>query len=199
MEDALLSDLLDRECLAAMNQYQPALSASWLFQKCMSVSPGTSPPDGFINRLMRVNFGVMSSLGDEVMRPFLQDVVKFGSLGKTLVTMTTREPMFVPQILIQAGPGPILDWLRHFIALGAYDVAAGMSESPVAAPLCKALMGTAPSRELIEKARNGEAAGAEADFAWDFAVLDKRQKFMLRRKVEAWKWGSGRDYDDQHA
>jgi len=30
-------------------------------------------------------------------------------------------------------------------------------------------------------------------------VLDKRQKFMLRRKVEAWKWGSGRDYDDQHA
>ena len=199
MEDALLSDLLDRECLAAMNQYQPALSASWLFQKCMSVSPGTSPPDGFINRLMRVNFGVMSSLGDEVMRPFLQDVVKFGSLGKTLVTMTTREPMFVPQILIQAGPGPILDWLRHFIMLGAYDVAAGMSESPVAAPLCKALMGTAPSWELIEKARNGEAAGAEADFAWDFAVLDKRQKFMLRRKVEAWKWGSGRDYDDQHA
>ena len=45
-------------------------------------------------------------------------------------------------------------------------------------------MGTAPSRELIEKARNGEAAGSEADFAWDFAVLDKRQKFMLRRKVE---------------
>ena len=41
---ALLSDLLDRECLAAMNQYQPALSASWLFQKCMSVSPGTSAP-----------------------------------------------------------------------------------------------------------------------------------------------------------
>ena len=27
MEDALLSDLLDRGCLAAMNQYQPALSS----------------------------------------------------------------------------------------------------------------------------------------------------------------------------
>ena len=199
MEDALLSDLLDRGCLAAMNQYQPALSASWLFQKCMSVSPGTSPPDGFINKLMRINFGVMSSLGDEVMRPFLQDVVKFGSLGKTLVTMTTREPMFVPQILIQAGPGPIVDWFRHFIALGAYNLAAGIAESSITAPVCRALMGTAPSRELIEEARNGEAAGSEADFAWDFAVLDKRQKFMLRRKVEAWKWGSGRDYDDQHA
>ena len=39
MEDALLNDFLDRECLASLNQYQPALSASWLFQKCMSVSP----------------------------------------------------------------------------------------------------------------------------------------------------------------
>ena len=110
------------------------------------------------------------------MRPFLQDVVKFGSLGKTLVTMTTREPMFVPQILIQAGPGPILDWLRHFIALGAYDVAAGMSESPVAAPLCKALMGTAPSRELIEKARNGEAAGGGGGFRLGFRRVGQAAK-----------------------
>ena len=39
VEDALLNDMLNRECLAALNQYQPALSASWLFQKCMSVSP----------------------------------------------------------------------------------------------------------------------------------------------------------------
>jgi len=80
MEDALLSDFLDRECLAALNQYQPALSASWLFQKCMSVAPGARPPPDFINNLMGINFGVMESLGDDVMRPFLQDVVQFGSL-----------------------------------------------------------------------------------------------------------------------
>ena len=46
MEDALLNDFLDRECLASLNQYQPALSASWLFQKCMSVSPVSVRPRG---------------------------------------------------------------------------------------------------------------------------------------------------------
>ena len=106
MEDALLSDTLDRECLATLNAYQPALSASWLFQKCMSVAPGTRPPKTFINQLMATNFGVMESLGDEVSRPFLQDVVMFGGLGKTLLTMAVKAPLFVPQILAQAGPGP---------------------------------------------------------------------------------------------
>ena len=75
---------------------------------------------------MRINFGVMSSLGDEVMRPFLQDVVKFGSLGKTLVTMTTRDPMFVPQILIQAGPAQSLTGSATSLRR-AYDLAAGIA------------------------------------------------------------------------
>jgi hypothetical protein len=40
MEDALKNDFLDQESLAQLNAYQPSLSASWLFQKCMSVPPG---------------------------------------------------------------------------------------------------------------------------------------------------------------
>jgi hypothetical protein len=35
---------------------------------------------------------------------------------------------------------------------------------------------------------------ASAAAGWDFAVLDKRQRFMFRRRLDAWKWGSGRDY-----
>lgn len=194
IEDALLSDMLDRECLAALNAYQPALSASWLFQKCMSVAPGSRPPRDFINRLMSINFGVMESLGDDVMRPFLQDVVKFGSLGRTLVTMAVTKPLFVPQILMQAGPGPIIDWFGHFANLAAYDVLARASESGLGAAVCRALAGNAPTEELIR----GEGDGEEGNggFSWDFAVLDARQRFMLRRKMEAYKWGSGRDYDD---
>jgi hypothetical protein len=38
-------------------------------------------------------------------------------LGKTLLTMTMTKPLFVPQILAQAGPGPIIDWVGHFAAL----------------------------------------------------------------------------------
>ena len=188
MEDALLSDVLDRECLATLNAYQPALSASWLFQKCMSVAPGTRPPKTFINQLMATNFGVMESLGDEVSRPFLQDVVMFGGLGKTLLTMAVKAPLFVPQILAQAGPGPILDWAKHFATLGAYDVASRAAEG-ILKPVARALAGVAPSGELV--AGDDEASAAAG---WDFAVLDKRQRFMFRRRLDAWKWGSGRDY-----
>ena len=188
MEDALLSDTLDRECLATLNAYQPALSASWLFQKCMSVAPGTRPPKTFINQLMATNFGVMESLGDEVSRPFLQDVVMFGGLGKTLLTMAAKAPLFVPQILAQAGPGPILDWAKHFAALGAYDAASRAAEG-VLKPVARALAGVAPSGELIAGDDRASAAAG-----WDFAVLDKRRRFMFRRRLDAWKWGSGRDY-----
>ena len=188
MEDALLSDVLDRECLATLNAYQPALSASWLFQKCMSVAPGTRPPKTFINQLMATNFGVMESLGDEVSRPFLQDVVMFGGLGKTLLTMAVKAPLFVPQILVQAGPGPILDWAKHFATLGAYDMASRAAEG-ILKPVARALAGVAPSGELV--AGDDEASAAAG---WDFAVLDKRQRFMFRRRLDAWKWGSGRDY-----
>ena len=188
MEDALLSDTLDRECLSTLNAYQPALSASWLFQKCMSVAPGTKPPRTFINRLMSTNFGVMEDLGDEVSRPFLQDVVTFGGLGKTLLTMAVKAPLFVPQILTQAGPGPIADWAKHFATLGAYDALSRAAEGFLK-PVAQTLAGVAPSGELVA---GDDAASAAA--GWDFAVLDKRQRFMFRRRLDAWKWGSGRDY-----
>ena len=124
VEEALDCDALDRDALREVNAYNPALSAAWLFQKCMSVEVGRTPKRDFINRLMSINFGVMKNLGDDVMRPFLQDVVTFRGLGKTLVSMTLAEPTFVPEILLNAGVGPIADWFLHFVALGAYDVAA---------------------------------------------------------------------------
>ena len=194
MEDALLTDALDRECLASVNQYQPALSASWLFQRCMSVAPGAKPPKNFINRLMGINFGVMESLGEEVSRPFLQDVVTFGGLGKTLATMAAREPAFVPQILLQAGPGPILEWFAHFAALGAYDVLARLfCDAGPLAPLARAIAGEAPTGDLVRgRTRDGKEAVTQTE--WGFAVLDARERFVWRRRLDAWKWGSGRDY-----
>jgi hypothetical protein len=154
----------------------------------MSVAPGTKPPKTFINELMSTNFGVMEDLGDEVSRPFLQDVVTFGGLGKTLLTMAVKAPLFVPQILTQAGPGPILDWAKHFATLGAYDALSRAAEG-VLKPVAQTLAGVAPSGELVA---GDDAASAAA--GWDFAVLDKRQRFMFRRRLDAWKWGSGRDY-----
>ena len=49
-----------------------------------------------------------------------QDVIQFGPLAKTLGKQVSADPGFVPQILGHVGLLPILDWTRHFIALGTY-------------------------------------------------------------------------------
>lgn len=54
----------------------------------------------------------LSSLG------LLQDVVQFGSLGSILLRQVTTDPLFVPVILSQLEPAVLLDWLRHFAAMG---------------------------------------------------------------------------------
>ena len=110
--------------------------------------------------MMSTNFGVMESLGDEVSRPFLQDVVTFGGLGKTLLTMAAKAPLFVPQILTQAGPGPIADWAKHFAALGAYDALSRAAEGFLK-PVAQTLAGVAPSGELV--AGDDEASAAARD------------------------------------
>ena len=58
------------------------------------------PSDGFVNRLLRTNFDAMNDLGDEVLRPFLQDVVQFKGLARTLLQATARDPLFIPQVVI---------------------------------------------------------------------------------------------------
>ena len=89
----------------------------------------------------------MSRLGEDVLRPFLQDVVTFKGLGKTLVSMTLTEPLFVPEILMNAGVGPILDWFKHFAALGAYDFLA--SPAAALADTVKDFSAVSPRRRFI--------------------------------------------------
>jgi len=168
VEEALDADALDRDALRCVNDYQPALSAAWLFQRCMMVPHDAKPKRDFINKLMTINFGVMAQLGDDVLRPFLQDIVTFKGLGKTLISMTLTKPLFVPSILYQAGPGPIADWFKHFIMLGVYDALSGVA--------IKGLDATDPTR-----------VGA-------FGFLSPRQKFILRRKLDAVVYGAGRDH-----
>ncbi len=46
--------------------------------------------------------------------------MQFGPLGLTLVSQMLSDPLFVPQIFRHVGIPPMLDWLKHFTALGAY-------------------------------------------------------------------------------
>ena len=52
----------------------------------------------------------------------LQDVVQFGPMGQTLFGQVLADPGFVPQIFRHVGIPPMLDWIRHFSALGTYTL-----------------------------------------------------------------------------
>ena len=171
LTDALEDDIVDKNALGAINAYQPALSAAWLFQRCMSVQVGSSSSPlssskTFINDLMRINFGVMQNLGDDVLKPFLQDVIRFKPLTRTLLSMTRNNITFVPSILLRSGIEPILDWFRHFVALGVYDALEPLVDPGMA-------------------------------WAKRTSLLSARSAFLLRRYLEAIEYGAGNDSVDK--
>ena len=172
LTEALEADIVDKKALGTINAYQPALSAAWLFQRCMSVQVGSSSSPfssskTFINDLMRINFGVMQNLGDDVLKPFLQDVIRFKPLTRTLLSMTKNNIAFVPSILLQAGVEPIADWFRHFVAFR-----------------CVRLPRTDGRR-------------ARDDVGEEYKRAFPRSKFFLRRYLEAIEYGAGNDSVDK--
>ncbi len=52
----------------------------------------------------------------------MQDVVQFGPMARTLFGQVLDDPGFVPQIFSHVGIPPMLDWARHFVALGSYTL-----------------------------------------------------------------------------
>jgi lycopene cyclase CruP len=62
----------------------------------------------------------MEQLGDDVLRPFLQDVVQFSGLSKTLLFTSLTKPGLVIPVIPQVGLTTLLDWIVHYINLGVY-------------------------------------------------------------------------------
>ncbi len=122
IDDALQADLLEAKALGKLQPYQPNLSATWLFQKSMSVGMDQTLPPNKINQVLSTIFADMEALGDEVLLPFLQDVVQFPALAKTMLRTSTRHPGLVLSILPQVGVGSVASWTRHFVNLGRYSV-----------------------------------------------------------------------------
>jgi lycopene cyclase CruP len=121
VQDALQSDALSKQDLALLQPYQPNLSVTWLFQRAMSVRANQTLKPNQINDLLSVVFQSMETLGEPVLRPFLQDVVQFGPLYRTLMQVSVQAPGIIPKILQQVGPGALLNWMGHFAALGIYS------------------------------------------------------------------------------
>ncbi|KAL6862435.1 hypothetical protein ACP4OV_016776 [Aristida adscensionis] len=161
--EAVEGDFLDAHSLRLLNPYMPNLSASWLFQRAMSVRPRVNVSPTFINDLLFANFQSMQKLGDSALRPFLQDVIQFGPLVKTLGLVMLTRPQILPSIFKQVGLTVILDWSGHFLMLGYYTFLSTYIE-----PLLRSWVESLPPRDKYQWRRNLEA--------WRYgAGLDYRQ------------------------
>ncbi len=121
IHEALSCDRLDASALSLLAPYQPSLSVTWLFQKAMRVDLAQNVASDRINQLLSVVFMVMQQLGNSVLKPFLQDVVQFPALTQTLVKTGLRHPGLVAKVIPQVGLGNLLDWMVHYVNLGAYS------------------------------------------------------------------------------
>ncbi|MEO0824912.1 MAG: FAD-binding oxidoreductase [Cyanobacteria bacterium J06635_15] len=114
INDALRNDCLDAQSLGWLQPYQPNLSITWLFQKSMSVDLGQNLPPDRINQTLAAIFQDMASLGEATLKPFLQDVVQFPALAKTLLKTSVAHPALVAKIIPQVGPAELLRWMGHY-------------------------------------------------------------------------------------
>jgi len=119
--EAVREDLLAKEDLIRINAYQPSLSAAWMFQKAMSVAVGQNPDPNIIVNILKNNFASMGSLGEPVLRPFLQDVVQFRGLVRTLVAAFINDPLGTPAIVLHVGLPALVEWLGHLFQLGLFE------------------------------------------------------------------------------
>ena len=121
IDDALSQNQLSASALGWLQPYQPNIAVTWLFQKAMSLSVNQSLNEHRINSLLTTIFQDMAALGDPVLRPFLQDVVQFLPLAKTLARTSIYHPTLVAKILPQVGIPAVLDWTGHYLSLAVYS------------------------------------------------------------------------------
>ena len=168
--EALDADLLDKENLALIHSYNPGLSSAWMLQRAMSIRPSGALPDkDLINKMLSGNFKAMSGLGDEAMRPFLTDVLQFNGLVNTMVGQMLSDPLSIPPLLLHVGPEPLIDWLKHVAALGAFTQLHSILNS---------LIGTRGSEQEKRLTQR----------------LSSEKRFALNRYREALEFGSGMDF-----
>ncbi len=120
IEMAIQADALNNQDLQLLQPYQPNIAVTWMFQRAMSVGINQTVNPDRINNLLAAVFQSMDHLGDDILRPFLQDVVQFPALSRTLLQTSISHPLAVIPIVPHVGLITLLDWLINYINLGSY-------------------------------------------------------------------------------
>ena len=121
IELAISADALSTNDLQLLQPYQPNIAVTWMFQRAMSVGINQQLDPNRINNLLAAVFRSMQDLGDDVLRPFLQDVVRFPALSRTLFQTSITNPQAVIPVVPHVGVATLLDWLINYLNLGAYS------------------------------------------------------------------------------
>jgi lycopene cyclase CruP len=121
IHEAIESDQLNQNALKLLQPYQPNISVTWMFQRSMSLGINQQIPSNQINDLLSGVFQEMEQLGEDVLKPFLQDVVQFSGLSQTLFKTSISQPGLVLKIVPQVGLAALLDWMVHYFNLGIYS------------------------------------------------------------------------------
>ncbi|WP_079678392.1 NAD(P)/FAD-dependent oxidoreductase [Planktothrix sp. PCC 11201] len=161
IDHALTTDQLSQNALSLLQPYQPSLSVTWLFQRSMSVGIQQTINPEQINQLLTTVFQGMEQLGEPILKPFLQDVVQFSALTKTLSKTAMTHPDLIFKIIPQVGLMSLIDWTIHYWNLGLYT-------------------GLYPLGKTLEPM---------------FKKLPLSSQYYYYRWLEAWKYGSGQDYE----
>lgn len=128
IDQALRSERLDRSSLALLQPYQPNLSVTWLFQRSMSVGMNQKVNPDQINQLLVAVFVEMQQCGEQVLKPFLQDVVQFMPLSQTLIRTAIAHPALVLKIIPHVGVLALLDWMLHYFNLAIYTILSAIAQ-----------------------------------------------------------------------
>ncbi len=120
IEMAIQADALSNRDLQLLQPYQPNIAVTWMFQRAMSVGIAQKVDPDRINKLLAAVFQSMDNLGDDVLRPFLQDVVQFPALSRTLFQTSISSPLAVIPIVPHVGIITLVDWLINYISLSTY-------------------------------------------------------------------------------
>jgi lycopene cyclase CruP len=94
----------------------------------MGVGVDQQIPDQQINTLLGTIFTAMAGMGEDIMKPFLQDVVQFPALAKTLLVTGLHHPGLVAKIIPHVGLLTLISWLTDYGRLGLYNSIAPLLE-----------------------------------------------------------------------
>lgn len=160
IHEALVGDFLNQTALNLLQPYQPNLSVTWLFQRSMSVALDQRLDPDQINQLLAGVFQVMQQLGDPVLKPFLQDIVQFPALSKTLLKTAFTHPQLVIKVIPQVGIFNLLDWMIHYTNLGIYTALSPLGNA--IEPWLKTL--PAPQQYFMRRWIEAQQYGAGVDY-----------------------------------